>query len=461
MLTKNKLTRFVRGFAAVTSVAIATACASAPKGSISASANPAEEVSRLEQEIQQGYGAHLDVLAPKDFKNSQSELKDAKEAIKDGDKQEDIVEELAAAQGYLDRAKNQAASKTEKLKGVLDARSAALAAGANKFPKVAKDTNELDEELTDEAEDINDITPNKFAEMQRGYQALQVQAVQADQLGKARAWISNSVDRKAESRAPKTLAAAQRDLMAAENMISTNLNNPAGYAEAVKKSYNSARFLDAVMGTVVRDDTVLPESAAVELASKTFQLQEVQSELSSTQTELAQSETTSAIQAGKLSAQQATLELDRKIKSIAGMFNKNEAEVYRQGDKVLVRLKGMKFNSASSSLPQSSIALLGKVKEAINTVGASSVAVEGHTDTVGAAALNKELSQKRAETVAEYFKTNGGDGLSIDAAGYGFDKPIASNKTKQGRAQNRRVDVLITPTSVASGQGQAPKASNK
>lgn len=458
MSVKTLLKNGLGGIAALTAITFISACASTPKGNIAATANPTEEVVRIEQELAQGYATNLDVLAPKDFKNAQEQLKDVREAIKDGDKQEDVIEELVAAQGYLDRAKNTAAGKTDKLKGVLDARQAALAAGAKKFPKEAKEMADLDEDLIDEADDVNDITPETFSELQKGYQGMQMKAIQANQLGKARAWIANSISRKAESRAPKTLATAQKDLANAENMIATNVNNPSAYAESVKKSYNSARFLDAVMVAVVRDDTVLPESAAVEIASKTFKLQEVQSELSSTQTELAAAETTAGMQVNQLSAQNAKLELDRKIKSISGEFKKSEAEVYRQGDKVLIRLKGMKFNSASSSLPQSSIALLGKVKEAMETVGASAVTVEGHTDATGTAAVNKELSQKRADTVAEYFKTNGSSEITVDAAGYGFEKPIASNKSSQGRAQNRRVDVIITPTTSTAAAGTSGNA---
>lgn len=452
----NNVTAFLTAGMAM---ALITACASAPKGSISATATPADEVTRIEQELEQGYGNHLDVLASKDFKNTQKQLEKAREAIKDGDSQKDIIEELVAAQGYLDRAKSTAAGRTDKLKGVLDARSAAISAGAKKFPKEARVMRELDEDLVDGANDIGDVTPDMYSEMQRGYQALQIQAVQENQLGKSRAWINNSKDRKAEKRAPKTLATAQKDLMSAENLITSNMNNPSAYSEAVKKSYNSARFLDAVMVAVVREDTVLPESAAVEIASKTFQLKEVQAQLSDTESNLAQSETTSAMQSNKLNQQGATLELDRKIKSISSMFNKQDAEVYRQGNKVLLRLKGMQFNTASSSLPQTSIALLGKVKEAIGAIDANAVVVEGHTDATGSAAVNKELSQKRAETVAEYLKTNGSEEISVEAAGYGFEKPIASNKTKNGRAQNRRVDVIITPESVASAQ--SPKGSSK
>ena len=71
------------------------------------------------------------------------------------------------------------------------------------------------------------------------------------------------------------------------------------------------------------------------------------------------------------------------------------------------------------------------------------VAIEGHTDSVGTAAYNKKLSQRRAEAVKEYMVENGIDANRIKAQGFGEDKPIASNKTKEGRQQNRRVEAAV------------------
>lgn len=72
------------------------------------------------------------------------------------------------------------------------------------------------------------------------------------------------------------------------------------------------------------------------------------------------------------------------------------------------------------------------------------VVIEGHTDNVGGAALNKKLSHKRAEAVKKYLVTKGGiDAKRLTAKGYGKDKPVASNKTKEGREKNRRVEAAL------------------
>ena len=71
------------------------------------------------------------------------------------------------------------------------------------------------------------------------------------------------------------------------------------------------------------------------------------------------------------------------------------------------------------------------------------VRVEGHTDNVGGAAYNKDLSQRRAAAVVRYLVGKGVGETRLKAAGYGFERPIASNKTAGGRAKNRRVEFMI------------------
>jgi OOP family OmpA-OmpF porin len=71
------------------------------------------------------------------------------------------------------------------------------------------------------------------------------------------------------------------------------------------------------------------------------------------------------------------------------------------------------------------------------------VVIEGHTDSVGTAAYNKKLSQRRAEAIKKYMVESGIDANRLKAQGFGFDKPIASNKTKEGRQQNRRVEAAV------------------
>ena len=86
------------------------------------------------------------------------------------------------------------------------------------------------------------------------------------------------------------------------------------------------------------------------------------------------------------------------------------------------------------------------------------VVVEGGTDSVGSAAYNYQLSERRADAVVQYLSENNVPAHKIYVIGLGKDKTVASNKNASGRAQNRRVDVRLM-TNVA-GQGNQPQQSS-
>ncbi len=87
----------------------------------------------------------------------------------------------------------------------------------------------------------------------------------------------------------------------------------------------------------------------------------------------------------------------------------------------------------------------------MQTYPTTTTVIEGHTDSVGSAAMNKDLSQRRAEAVREYLVKNYNiDANRIKAVGYGPDRPVADNSTAEGRKMNRRIEaaidvVIVTP----------------
>ncbi|HEY8270893.1 MAG TPA: OmpA family protein, partial [Pseudobdellovibrionaceae bacterium] len=124
----------------------------------------------------------------------------------------------------------------------------------------------------------------------------------------------------------------------------------------------------------------------------------------------------------------------------------NEAEVFVENNAVKVRLKGVQFGSNQTVLNKKSTALLEKVDQALGTVGASSIVVEGHTDSVGSAEANKEISEKRAQAVQNYLVQKGQIASDqVKAVGLGEEGAISDNKTSRGRAENRRIDLVIEP----------------
>ena len=109
----------------------------------------------------------------------------------------------------------------------------------------------------------------------------------------------------------------------------------------------------------------------------------------------------------------------------------------------MIRLKGLAFPSSQAVITGSNFELLSKVSRVIKGFDASSVVIEGHTDSIGGKTQNESLSERRAKAVKDYLVSNDIDAGSIETVGYGFQKPLATNTTKDGRAQNRRVDIRI------------------
>ena len=100
------------------------------------------------------------------------------------------------------------------------------------------------------------------------------------------------------------------------------------------------------------------------------------------------------------------------------------------------------FDSGKSTFKPSTIETLDAVVAILVKYPTAEFDVEGHTDSVGRADYNMTLSQKRAEAVVEYLRSHGVKS-KLNAVGYGETRPIASNKTRAGRAKNRRVEINL------------------
>ncbi len=104
------------------------------------------------------------------------------------------------------------------------------------------------------------------------------------------------------------------------------------------------------------------------------------------------------------------------------------------------------FRTGSSVVDPAFHPSLRAVSESLQRHPNTTVRVIGHTDNVGSAAYNNQLSQDRALAVARVLISNGTRGSRIAVTGRGFYEPIATNATASGRAENRRVEIVITPT---------------
>ncbi len=138
--------------------------------------------------------------------------------------------------------------------------------------------------------------------------------------------------------------------------------------------------------------------------------------------------------------------LKEQIAAISALFLPSEAEIVRNDNFIIIRLVNLNFPPNKATVDPQYYNLLGKVQKAIMTFPESSVVIEGHTDGQGDFNKNIETSRARANAVFQYLlSTMGADSKNITVAGIGGSKPIANNNTEEGRAKNRRIEIVISP----------------
>ncbi len=120
--------------------------------------------------------------------------------------------------------------------------------------------------------------------------------------------------------------------------------------------------------------------------------------------------------------------------------------IVNTGSQLVVTLPNdILFATDSAALTPSLQADLRAVAASLNRYPNTAVNVIGHADSTGAAAYNQQLSEQRARSVAAVLTSAGVAASRINIIGRGEDTPVASNQTAEGRAQNRRVEIIITP----------------
>jgi len=117
---------------------------------------------------------------------------------------------------------------------------------------------------------------------------------------------------------------------------------------------------------------------------------------------------------------------------------------------LIANMSDVLFRSGSYELMPGARERLAKVSGIILAYPSLHVAIEGHTDAVGGDEYNQSLSERRAETVRDYFVQQGIPGASITAKGFGKTQPIAANDTAEGRQQNRRVELVLSGDAIGS-----------
>ncbi|MNP17773.1 putative lipoprotein YiaD precursor [compost metagenome] len=121
-------------------------------------------------------------------------------------------------------------------------------------------------------------------------------------------------------------------------------------------------------------------------------------------------------------------------------------EVQRQGDNLNLIMPGnITFATDSANIASNFYSPLNNLATSFKQYDQNNIEVVGHTDSTGSHPYNVNLSQQRAQSVANYLMAQGVNGARVTSRGMGPDQPVASNANEAGRSQNRRVEIKLTP----------------
>jgi outer membrane protein OmpA-like peptidoglycan-associated protein len=142
-------------------------------------------------------------------------------------------------------------------------------------------------------------------------------------------------------------------------------------------------------------------------------------------------------------------------KQLAEEAQRNELQIVRiAGDALKIGIASdVSFDVNSATLKPDALNTYAKIASILKTYDKTVIHIVGHTDSTGSADYNQGLSERRAQSVASYMEQNGLTNTRVREEGRGLREPIADNSNPDGRAKNRRVDIVLKP--VVQGNEQA------
>lgn len=453
--------QIVRKFNTPTLLALslmAVACQSTAKY-----ADRSSDITALETQRAELIANQEDVLAPEQFAAFSDALGKAKALnAKQDDADDDVTLARQHAAEVVDKGKPSKAVLAE----ALEARRLALAAGASNtdaFKKVDADLRSATREAA--AGDIDTIQ-KESAEFKNRYANAEGDAIVFKTMGSEQVRFSQLKSTQADVVAPQTylrtetkLADAERAIRAARYdtsaLTASNATSKAEVARLAKIASDAKRLKSETAAIELYEKEQAAAAARKAMGSQNAALANQNSQLQESLSDATtgQSATSAALTASQGALSDARNDASQKeafelnYTNARKLFNPAEADVYKDGDNLIIRLKGLGFAKGEGALPAESAALLKKLGTAVSQFGSPRVRIEGHTDSTGSMATNSKLSAVRAGIVKDYLVSQRivrAD--DVVAQGRGEEGPLATNETAAGRAQNRRVDVIVQPT---------------
>lgn len=138
--------------------------------------------------------------------------------------------------------------------------------------------------------------------------------------------------------------------------------------------------------------------------------------------------------------------MDQQEKKLREQTAGTGIEVIRQGDQIQLAMPAdVSFPSGQSEIQPQFYSSLNDVASTLNEFPSTAVDIIGHADSQGAEDFNQGLSERRAASVQSYLLNQGVRPVRLASIGFGETRPIATNETPEGRARNRRVEIILTP----------------
>lgn len=138
--------------------------------------------------------------------------------------------------------------------------------------------------------------------------------------------------------------------------------------------------------------------------------------------------------------------MDYQAKKLRESLANTDVKVEQQGNQIkLVMPENVTFATNSATLSANARDALTAASKTLIQYPDTTLTINGHTDNTGSDAINDPLSRNRAQSVASFLQSQGVASSRLTTAGHGSRQPVASNATQEGRAQNRRVEILINP----------------
>jgi len=491
-MNRNKISRIFYPIIIMLSFFLITACAGTPSGpgaapSMVNAENPVEMVNQLGGHIADARKNQVNVLSPTWYAKAEGSYIEAKDDLEKGKELSDIRKYVNKAETQLQKAEEMAKISRTTLGEVIEARNKARVAGATDLGKdyVAAENRFLN--LTQAIEN-NDLryAQNNQKTLANVFRQLEIRAIKEKTIGEVRTLIDRAEKSGAKKITPKSFALAQEKLKEADEFITENPYDKDIMKKKADEALFMAKRLHPIMDQSRKIKPMSPEHVALwmeeilhkmtrKMSAPDMRDQDFEVQVENILGSIGTLQSDHDFMMAKVNSQQEQMDLlnqriglldkqtrrgqaekerlaaekqfNQRYNEVQTFFDSDEAEVYKQENQLVIRLKAIKFPVGQSVLMPGTYTLLTKVQRAIRTFGEPRVVVEGHTDSTGSDEVNEYLSQQRAEAVMEYLIANKTlPSNKIMAVGYGSVRPLASNKTSEGRAINRRIDVVITPT---------------